>query len=131
MGGGGFEPPRDKPAGLQPAAFDHSATRPLVKPCKGKTRLSLVWVKVDSNHRGTNRQVYSLLPSTTQPLTQRRCPGRYRHTSFLFFFVRTVLFFCLSAFTPRFPCAFPLARGEAAFRFRGSQSFLLQYRVRM
>ena len=28
LGEGGFEPPWDKPAGLQPAAFDRSATRP-------------------------------------------------------------------------------------------------------
>ena len=32
MGGGGFEPPWDKPAGLQPAAFDRSATHPALPP---------------------------------------------------------------------------------------------------
>ena len=28
MGGEGFEPPKAKPAGLQPAPFDHSGIRP-------------------------------------------------------------------------------------------------------
>ena len=89
--GGRFEPPRDKPAGLQPAAFDHSATKHLKYPTMPETvgvdldppspgALFFFWARVDSNHRGTNRQVYSLLLSTTQPLAHQipKVPGHTR-----------------------------------------------------